>query len=182
MMSALPLNDIAAEPPSSIRRLLALAETTLLRINAAMLVVGMISLVFFCFAQAADRYTLKTSFDAHDQLAKVGLVWLVFTGMSLAYAAGENLRIDLFVSRIPAEVRRVRNALYEAAILLICVLLHWKGWAVIEVAGFQQIMGTPFTNALPYSALLLGTLTIAMTCIVRLSAALASARQKDSTC
>lgn len=176
------MGEVAAGRPSGIRRLLALAETVLLRINAAMLLAGMIALVFFCFAQAADRYTLKTSFDAHDQLAKVGLVWVVFSGMSLAYAAGENLRIDLFAQRLPPVVRRVRDALYETAILLICVLLHWKGWAVLEVAGFQQIMGTPFTNALPYSVLLLGTLTIAMTCVVRLSEMLAGARKKDSSC
>lgn len=137
-------------------------------VNGALLSLGMVALVFFCFAQAVDRYTLKTSFDAHDQLARVGLVWVVFCGMALGYAARENLRIDLLARRMPRTLLRVREALFEFVILLVCVLLHWKAWAVVQVAGMQPILGTPFTNALPHSAILLGTVSIALTCLLRL--------------
>ena len=137
-------------------------------VNGALLSIGMVARVFFCFAQAVDRYTLKTSFDAHDQLARVGLVWVVFCGMALGYAARENLRIDLLARRMPRTLLRVREALFEAVILLVCVLLHWKAWAVVQVAGMQPILGTPFTNALPHSAILLGTVSIAFTCLLRL--------------
>ena len=136
--------------------------------NTFFLYVGMIALIFFCFAQAVDRYTIHSSFDAHDQLAKVGLVWLVFTGMALGYSARENLRIDLFSSRIPPRLIAAREIIFEAAILVAAVLIVWKAFAVVDVAGFQQILGTPFTNAVPYSAILLGITMIAFTSMVRL--------------
>ena len=95
-------------------------------------------------------------------------MWLVFTGMALGYSAGENLRIDLFSSRIPPGLIAARETIFEAAILVASVLIIWKAFAVVDVAGFQQILGTPFTNAVPYSAILLGITTIAFTSMVRL--------------
>lgn len=146
----------------------ALLERLLGWVNGALLSAGMVAVVFFCFAQAVDRYTVTTKFDAHDQLARVGLVWVVFCGMALGYAARENLRIDLLVRRMPERLLRVREVLFEAVILLVCLLLHWKAWAVVAVAAMQPILGTPFTNALPHSAILLGTGSIALTCLLRL--------------
>jgi TRAP-type C4-dicarboxylate transport system permease small subunit len=137
-------------------------------LNALLLYAGMIAVVFFCFFQALDRYTFKSSFAAHDQLAKVGLVWLVYAGTALGYAARENLRIDLFRRYLPRAVLGVREALFEAAILATSLVIHWNAWAVVEVASFQQIMGTPLTNAVPYATILLGTVSIALTCLVRL--------------
>jgi TRAP-type C4-dicarboxylate transport system permease small subunit len=139
-------------------------------VNALFTVLGLVTVVVFCFGQAADRYTVKSSFDAHDQLAKVGLVWLVFSGMALAYSARENLRIDLFSRKLPPAVLRVREMAFELVTLAVLVLLHWKAWAVVEVAGMQPIMGTPLTNAFSYSAILLGTLSLAVTCVLRLVA------------
>ena len=39
-------------------------------------------------------------------------------------------------------------------------------------SAFQQILGTPLTNAVPYSAILLGTAAIAFSCVLRLVDAL----------
>lgn len=158
----------AGAAPAVAGGLAARLERLLGWVNGALLSAGMVALVFFCFAQAVDRYTLKTGFDAHDQLARVGLVWLVFCGMALGYAARENLRIDLLARRMPRPLLRAREALFELVVFGVCVLLHWKAWAVVEVAGLQPILGTPFTNALPHSAILLGTLSIALTCLLRL--------------
>ena len=58
------------------------------------------------------------------------------------------------------------------AILGVCVLVNVKAWSVLEVVAFQQIMGTPFTNAVPYSAILVGTAAIAFSCVLRIVAAL----------
>lgn len=147
---------------------LAWLERWLLRLNGALLLAGMVAVVVFCLGQALDRYAVHSRFDAHDQLAKVGLVWLVYAGMAIGYALRENLRIDLFSRRMPPALRRARERVFDAMVLLACALLHWKAWAVVEVAGYQQILGTPFTNALPYSAILLSTATMALSSLLRL--------------
>ena len=139
-------------------------------VNATLTALGLVTVVVFSFGQAADRYTIKSAFDAHDQLAKVGLVWLVFSGMSLAYSARENLRIDLFSRRLPPAVLRWREVVFESLTLGVVIILHIKAWAVVEVSAMQPIMGTPLTNAFSYSAILLGTASIALTCVLRLVA------------
>ncbi len=149
---------------SSLRR----AEHWLTRVSQAIVFVSMLVVLVFTFGQAVDRYALHTTFDAHDQIAKVGLVWLVFAGVAVAYAQRENLRIDLIAKYLPPAVLRWRDALFELAILILCVLINFKAWSVLEVVAFQQILGTPITNAVPYSAILLGTAAIAFTCVLRL--------------
>lgn len=149
---------------SALRR----AERWLALLNTAIVFAAMVVVVLFTFGQAVDRYLLKTAFSAHDQVAKIGLVWLVFAGTAAAYVRRENLRIDLFAKYLPPGLLRWREALFEAAILGVCVLVHVKAWDVLKVASFQQIMGTPFTNMLPYSAILLGSAAIALSCLIRI--------------
>lgn len=133
----------------------------------------MLVVLVFTFGQAVDRYALHSAFDAHDQIAKVGLVWLVFAGMAVAYVQRENLRIDLFARYLSPAVLRWRDASFEFAILAVCVLVNVKAWSVLEVASFQQILGTPLTNAVPYSAILIGTAAIALSCVLRIRDVLA---------
>jgi TRAP-type C4-dicarboxylate transport system permease small subunit len=160
--------DIALleRPPAG--SLLARVQRVFDLVNATLLILSLLTVVFFCFAQAADRYTIKSAFDAHDQLAKVGLVWLVFSGMSLAYSARENLRIDLISRHLPPSIVRVREIGFELVTLLVNILLHVKAWDVVSVSAMQPIMGTPLTNAFSYSAILVGTVSLAVTCVVRL--------------
>ena len=155
-------------PPVKPHRWFDLIERGLLRLNGMLILVGMLSVVLFCLGQAIDRYSFKSRFDAYDQLARVGLVWLVFAGMAWGYAARQNLRIDLWGAHLNLNFMRWRERLFEWLVLLTCVLLHWKAWAVIEVSGFQPIMGTPLTNATPYSVILLSTATMALTSMLRL--------------
>jgi TRAP-type C4-dicarboxylate transport system permease small subunit len=143
------------------------------RVNQVIVFVAMLVVLAFTFGQAVDRYVFHSAFDAHDQIAKIGLVWLVFAGTAVAYAQHANLRIDLISKYLPPAIRRWREALFELAILGICVIVNVKGWNVLEVVAFQQIMGTPFTNAVPYSAIIAGTAAIGFTCALRLLSLLA---------
>lgn len=136
-------------------------------LNHVVVFAAMVVVVLFTFGQAVDRYLIKSSFSAHDQVAKIGLVWLVFAGMAVAYARGENLRIDLIGKYLPPALRRTREVLFEAAILGIVILVNIKAWDVMRVAAFQQIMGTPFTNVVPYSAIVAGSAAIALSALVR---------------
>jgi TRAP-type C4-dicarboxylate transport system permease small subunit len=172
-MQAAALDHTAPATPAtpvSPGGVLARVQRVLDVVNAVFAAVGLVVVVLFCFGQAADRYTVKSSFDAHDQLAKMGLVWMVFCGMALAYSARENLRIDLFSRRLPPSVLRLREILFEALTLAVLVILHVKAWSVVEVAAMQPIMGTPFTTAWSWSAILLGTASLAVTCLLRLVA------------
>jgi len=154
-------------------------ERWLALINTAIVFSAIAVVVLFTFGQAVDRYLLKTAFSAHDQVAKIGLVWLVFTGTAAAYTRHENLRIDLIAKYLSPNILQWRETLFEIAIFCLCLLIHIKAWDVINVASFQQIMGTPFTNMLPYSAILLGTATIAFSCLIRIISTLSSKKESS---
>lgn len=145
-------------------------ERWLTIVNQVIVFVAMLVVLAFTFGQALDRYLLHTAFDAHDQIAKIGLVWLVFAGTAVAYAQHANLRIDLISQYLRPGLRRGREALFELATLALCVVVNVKAWNVLDVVAFQQIMGTPFTNAVPYSAIVAGTAAIGFTCVLRLLA------------
>jgi len=136
-------------------------------LNHVVVFAAMIVVVLFTFGQALDRYLIKSAFSAHDQVAKIGLVWLVFAGMAAAYARGENLRIDLIGKYLRPALRRAREMLFEVAILGLVILVNIKAWDVMRVAAFQQIMGTPFTNVVPYSAIVAGSAAIALSALIR---------------
>ena len=143
--------------------------------HQAIVLITMLTVLAFTFGQALDRHFLKTSFSAHDQMAKIALIWLVFSGTAVAYQRCENLRIDLLEKYLPQAAQRWRSVAFEVMILFLAVLLHVKAWSVIQVAAFQQILGTPFTNVLPYSAILAGTVAIALSCTVRIASELTRA-------
>lgn len=147
-------------------------EQWLTTVNQVIVFVSMLVVLAFTFGQAVDRYAIHSSFDAHDQIAKIGLVWLVFAGTAVAYAQHANLKIDLIAKYLSPTLLRCRDALFEVAILAVCILVNVKAWSVLEVVAFQQIMGTPLTNAVPYSAILVGTAAIAFSCVLRILAAL----------
>ena len=80
----------------------------------------------------------------------------------------ENLRIDLFRRYLLRAVLGIREALFEAAILATSLRdpLERLGGGRGGIVPADH--GTPLTNAVPYSMILLGTASIALTCLVRL--------------
>ena len=132
----------------------------LLRIDRLVCWLGRLSIVLslavvliFCFCQVLDRYALKSQFDAWDQIARIGMLWSAFLGAALALRERRNVVIDLIDSRLPKLVRQIRNKLFDVILLALSIILLVKGLDVVEVGKFQDIVGTPFTYAVSYTAL-----------------------------
>jgi TRAP-type C4-dicarboxylate transport system permease small subunit len=130
-------------------RLAAAADGTAAAVLVALLLV-------IALLQVADRYAVHSGYGAYDSLARLCLVWLCFAGLPGLYARGRGVRVELF-TRLPARVARLREAAFEAVALAVTILVHKESWRVLEVASYQQIVGTPFTYAHSVAALTLGT-------------------------
>lgn len=117
----------------------------------------MATILIFTIGSASDRYIYDTSFNAHDQIAQLALVWLTFLGFMLALRARTNIRVDLIDGVLSPHGLRVRNIAGDlVAIGLFCVI-QWKVWRLVEVGAGQVIMGTPFSSALTFLAIAVGT-------------------------
>lgn len=111
-------------------------------------------------SQAVDRYLLHTSFDAYEQLACAGVTWVTFFGFALGYRERANLRIELIDTMLSPRANTVKRMVFDICILALAIAVNVNGWRVLEVASNQDILGTPFTNAIVYWSLQSGTILI----------------------
>ena len=138
-------------------------QSWLLRAHRVVCWIGRLSVVLtlavvliFCFCQVLDRYVLKTQFDAWDQIARIGMLWATFLGAAMALRERRNVVIDIIDSHLSERVRKVRDKLFDALLLVLAVTLFIKGLDVVAVGQFQDIVGTPFTYAVSYASLTTG--------------------------
>jgi TRAP-type C4-dicarboxylate transport system permease small subunit len=117
----------------------------------------MIVAFLFTLGQAADRYIYDTSFNAHDQITQLALIWLTFIGFALALRAGTNIRVDLIDGFLAPHWVWFRNFLGDVLALVLFVVIQVKIWRLVEVGSGQVIMGTPFSSDVTFLALAVGS-------------------------
>lgn len=111
----------------------------------------------FTLGQVVDRYVYDTSFNAHDQITQLALVWLTFIGFALALRARTNVRVDLVDGFLPPRWARIRDATGDLLALILFVVIQAKIWRLVEVGAGQVIMGTPFSSDVTFLALAVGS-------------------------
>ena len=138
------------------------AMAVLRAVNRVLLVVFVLIVLVLTAGQAIDRYVLHTSFDAYEQLATAGVVWVTYFGYALGYHERANLRIELLDTLMGPVAAACKRLVFDAAILALAVAINWNGWTVLDVVSQQDIIGTPFTNGIVYWSLQSGTILIAV--------------------
>jgi TRAP-type C4-dicarboxylate transport system permease small subunit len=128
-----------------------------------------LTILVFTFGQVLDRYIFKTTFDAYDQLARLGLVWMTFVGFAVAFRERRTIRVELFDTVLGPAAQKWRETAFDLVILALVALVHIKGWRVVEVGGYQAIIGTPFTYAWSYAAIVAATALLAFFLVVRIA-------------
>ncbi|MGS1010146.1 TRAP transporter small permease [Achromobacter anxifer] len=158
MAAPMPAPTVRASPHAASRwRGLALsADRAVCWIGRLAVALTLAMVLVFCFAQVLDRYLLKTQFDAWDQVARIGMLWCAFVGAAMALRERRNVVIDIIDRHLPERVRRARDRLFDASLLVLAATLFYKGLDVVAVGNFQDIVGTPFTYAVSYASLTVG--------------------------
>lgn len=150
--------------------LLALAAAARIVARALHYAIGVlvVALLVIVSLQVVDRHFFNVGIDAPDQLVRIGLVWLCFLGFAAAVEAGANIRIEFVDMWLGPRARHWLAIVFDLAMLALCVLLVVKGLRVVEVGAGQQLLGTPFTAALPNSGFVIGIALTAFFVSVRL--------------
>lgn len=141
-----------------------------------LVVLALVVVLAFTVGQVADRYILKSQFDAHDQIARIGMVWMAFLGFALGVRSRSNIRIEVIQHFLPDGVRRVAGVFLDGVMLVVAIVLLVNGWQLLEVGSFQSIMGTPFYYDVMYGALLFGLVLLVIFLILRIADTLAGGR------
>ncbi|WP_447921041.1 TRAP transporter small permease [Achromobacter aegrifaciens] len=159
MVAPTPATLCAAAPAPATARwrgLILRADRAVCWIGRLAVALTLATVLVFCFAQVLDRYLLKTQFDAWDQVARIGMLWCAFVGAAMALRERRNVVIDIIDRHLPERVRRARDRLFDALLLVLAATLFYKGLDVVAVGNFQDIVGTPFTYAVSYASLTVG--------------------------
>ncbi|MDX3805813.1 MAG: TRAP transporter small permease [Bosea sp. (in: a-proteobacteria)] len=141
-----------------------------------LVVLALVVVLTFTVGQVADRYVLKTQFDAHDQIARIGMVWMAFLGFALGVRDRINIRIEVIQHFLPDRVRRFAGVFLDVVMLAIACILLWNGWQLLEVGSFQSIMGTPLYYDVMYGALLAGLVLLVIFLLLRIADTLSGGR------
>jgi TRAP-type C4-dicarboxylate transport system permease small subunit len=118
--------------------------------------------------RALDRYFFHTTFDAYEQLAGVGVVWITFFGFALAFRDDRNLRVELLENILTERINRVRRVVFDLIVLGMALVLNIAGWPVFFVTDTQHIVGTPFTLAIASAAMQFSTILLCLLCVFRI--------------
>jgi len=141
-----------------------------------LVVLALVVVLTFTVGQVADRYLLKTQFDAHDQIARIGMVWMAFLGFALGVRDRMNIRIEVIQHFLPESIRRIAGIFLDGVMLAISLALLANGWQLLEVGSFQAIMGTPFYYDVMYGALLAGLILLVVFLVLRMADTLLGGR------
>jgi len=140
------------------------------------IIVALAMVLVFTVGQVADRYVLRSSFDAHDQFARIGLVWLTFLGIAVGIRNRTNVRIELLGHLASALTRRRVAIALDLVILVVSVFIVIVGARLLEIGAFQAIMGTSLNYDTMYAALLAGMALLALFLCLRFADLLSGGR------
>ncbi len=157
--------------------------------NAGQWLIGLMAMIILAstLGLVLDRHLIRSSFDAYDQISRLALVWMTFLGFFFALEEKANIHVEILDVILPARLKVFRSALFSAIMLLISVLLFFKGLEVTKAGSYQQILGTPLTYAWSFSAIpvsmgLIALFRIAKVFRVRRKPESAANKQEERPC
>lgn len=133
----------------------------------AALVIALLMVLVFTVGQVLDRHFLKSTFAAHDQFARIGLVWLTFLGIAVGIRDRTNVRIELLNHLAPLRIRRAMAIVIDLVILVVSIFLVIVGLPLLEVGSFQALMGTSLNYDTMYASLLCGLCLLILFLVLR---------------
>jgi TRAP-type C4-dicarboxylate transport system permease small subunit len=98
-----------------------------IRIVLCALMAGMVAINF---ANVVSRYYLNASLAWSEEISRFLLIWTVFLGAILAYAKDEHLSLDMVVSFLSPERRRVFAMIVDILVMLAMLFIIKGGYSL----------------------------------------------------
>ena len=150
----------------------------LLRINQAMVTLGMIALLIASLvltSSVVSRYVMKASTDWQDEAAVFCLVGATFLCTAFVQSLRGHVGIEAIGGLLPAAFNRVRLMLVDVLSTLFCAFFSWKSWSLFHEAWAEgQTTSSSWAPPLwiPYGLMASGMTLLTLQLAVQLSARL----------
>jgi TRAP-type C4-dicarboxylate transport system permease small subunit len=122
-----------------------------------------------CALEAYDRYVQQLSWGgSFDQYARLALVGIVFFALPVATRRDQGIRLRLIERQLGPVARRRMHHAFDVVVIAVCGVFLFDAPEVIQIGGFQGVMGTPLDYSVVYIAMTLGFAAIALFRLERL--------------
>lgn len=128
----------------------------------------MAALVVLTFIQVVARYVMSSPFTGTDQLARICLAWVTFMGAAVAARRNTNIRIDSIDRLLPDAVRKTMFLIFDIMLLILLSVLTLKAYELTQMGSSQDIIATPFSYAVMYASILVGSMLMLLFILIRL--------------
>jgi TRAP-type C4-dicarboxylate transport system permease small subunit len=157
-------------------RLLQPVARVLLRLNQALVVMGMIALLVASLVltySVVSRYVVKASTDWQDEAAVFCLVGATFLCSAFVQSLRGHVGIEAVAGLLPESVNRVRLMLVDLLGAAFCAFFAWKSWTLFHEAWVEkQTTSSSWAPPLwiPYGLMAAGMTLLSLQLLVQLSA------------
>lgn len=126
------------------------------RLCDAVVVIVFLAIVLSTFAQVVFRYVLSFSLPWADEIARFGLVWLVYMGMVSALVRGQHVSVEFLLARYRGPLGVWMHNLIDLAGVVLFGTLLYGGVLLMQMTGSQITPGLGISKAWVYLALPVG--------------------------
>jgi TRAP-type transport system small permease protein len=127
-----------------------------LLISEVLVVSLLVVLVCTTFTQVIFRYVINYSLPWADELARVCLVWLVFSGMVLCFVREQHAVVGVLLERYRGRIRRIAHTGIDVLLVVLFVAVMYGGARLMVLTGGQTMSGLGISRGFIYAAVPLG--------------------------
>lgn len=143
------------EPEDAMKRSRTLFEiiSYLPEVVVGLLVLGM---VILANSEVLFRYFLGIQVGGVDELLKMMLVWLTFSGAALAAKRGAHFSVQVLVKRVPKYIQKILRCLGETSVAVFGFIMVVEGIGATEIAFRQVFTGLKISYGWQYIVVPIG--------------------------
>lgn len=125
-------------------------------ISEVIVIVCFVAIVLTTFLGVVSRYIFEYSLPWADEIARYGLVWLVYIGMVSSLVRGQHVCVELLLSRYQGKLRIWMLNLIDLLGMLLFGVLLYGGVLLVEMARSQITPGLGISKSWVYAAVPIG--------------------------
>ena len=158
----------------------------LLRVNQAMVTLGMLALLVASVvltSSVVSRYAMQASTDWQDEAAVFCLVGATFLCGAFVQSLRGHVGIEAIAGLLPSSLNRLRLMLVDLLSVLFCAFFAWKSWALFHEAWVdKQTTSSSWAPPLwiPYALMAAGMTLLSLQLLIQLSARLNALTKKNN--
>lgn len=125
-------------------------------ISEVVVIICFVAIVLTTFLGVVSRYIFEYSLPWADEIARYGLVWLVYIGMVSSLVRGQHVCVELLLSRYRGRSRIWMLNLIDLCCMMLFGVLLYGGVLLMEMAYSQVTPGLGISKSWVYAAVPIG--------------------------